>query len=90
MKITGVRTFDAGRRVQGFVDTNAALIGTGVPPSLRAKVDAAVSQLAQYQLDQEAAKAAAKGETVNQAALRTGQRPLSSPSLGFVNVAGFR
>ena len=71
MKTTEVRTLDAGRRVQGFLDTNAPSIGTAVPPSLRAKVDAAVSQLVQFRLDQEAATAAAKGETVNQAALRS-------------------
>jgi hypothetical protein len=71
MKTTEVRTFDAGRRVQGFLDTNAPTIGTAVPPSLRAKVDAAVSQLVQFELDQEAATAAANGETVNQAALRS-------------------
>ena len=71
MKTTEVRTFDAGRRVQGFLDTNAPTIGTAVPPSLRAKFDAAVSQIVQFQHEQEAATAAAKGETVNQAALRS-------------------
>src|SRR5258708_33294392 len=71
MKTTEVRTRDAGRRVQGFLDTNAPSIGTAVPPSLRAKVDAAVSQLVQLRLDQEEGTAAAKGETVNQAAVRS-------------------
>ncbi len=71
MQTTEVRTFDAGRRVQGLLDTNAPTIGTAVPPSLRAKFDAAVSQIVQFQHEQDAATAATNGETVNQAALRS-------------------
>jgi hypothetical protein len=71
MKTTQVRTFDAGRRVEGFLDANAALIGTAVSALLRAKLDAAVTQLDQLRLDQETSKAAAAGETTNQAALRS-------------------
>ncbi len=71
MKTTQVRVFDAGRRVEGFLDANAALIGTAVSASLRAKLDAAVTQLDQLRLDQETSKAAAAGETTNQAALRS-------------------
>jgi hypothetical protein len=71
MKTTQVRTLDAGRRVQGFLDANAATIATAMSASLRAKFDAAVTQLDQLRLDQETSKAAAAGETVNQAALRS-------------------
>jgi hypothetical protein len=71
MKTTQVRALDAGRRVQGFLDANAATIGTAVSASLRTKFDAAVTQLDQLRLDQETSKAAAAGETTNQAALRS-------------------
>jgi hypothetical protein len=71
MKTTQVRTLDAGRRVQGFLDANAATIAIAMSASLRAKFDAAVTQLDQLRLDQETSKAAAAGETVNQATLRS-------------------
>jgi hypothetical protein len=71
MQATQVRALDAGRRVQVFLDTHAATIGTAVPASLRAKLDDAVTQFAGFQSEQGTAEGTAKGETVNQAALRT-------------------
>ena len=70
MKTNQERALDAGRRVQGFLDAQAAAIGTAVSASLRAKLDAAVAQLVLLQHQQETATSAAVGETVNQAALR--------------------
>jgi hypothetical protein len=70
MLATQVRTLDAARRVQVFLDTEAAAIGTAVPPTLRAMLDDAVKQLAAFQLQQGTAEGTAKGETVNQVALR--------------------
>jgi hypothetical protein len=71
MKTTQGNTLDTGRRVQGFLDTQAAIIGTAISASLRAKLDAAVSQLAASQLEQDASTAAALGETTTQLMLRT-------------------
>jgi hypothetical protein len=70
MLATEVRTLDAGRRVQVFLDAQAAAIGTVVSASLRAMLDAAVTQLVGFQAQQGTAEGTAKGETVNQAALR--------------------
>ena len=39
MKTNQERALDAGRRVQGFLDAQAAAIGTAVSASLRAKLD---------------------------------------------------
>jgi hypothetical protein len=70
MKSTDVRTLDAGRRVQVFLDAQATALGKTVLPSLRAKLDDAVTQLTAFQVEQGSAEGAAKGETVNQAGLR--------------------
>jgi hypothetical protein len=70
MQVTQGRTLDAGRRVQGFLDTQAANIGTSVSASLRAKLDAAVQQLTAAGLAQETASGNAKAATVNQTVLR--------------------
>src|SRR5579864_4939731 len=70
MQATDVRALDAGRRVQVFLDAQAATVGKVVAPSLRAKLDDSVTQLAGFQDEQGTADGAAKGETANQAALR--------------------
>jgi hypothetical protein len=61
---------NAGRRVQVFLDAQAATVGKLVPASLRAMLDDAVTQLAGFQVEQATAEGAATGETANQAALR--------------------
>jgi hypothetical protein len=70
MLATEVRTLDAGRRVQVLLDTEAAAIGKAVPPTLRAMLDDAVTQLTAFQLQQGTAEGTAKGETANQVVLR--------------------
>ena len=64
------RALDAGRRVQVFLDAQAATLGKVVPPSIRAMLDDAVTQLAGFQVEQATALGTAKGETVNQTTLR--------------------
>jgi hypothetical protein len=71
MQGTQFKTSDAGRRVQGFLDTHAAAVGNTVPAELRTELDTAVSQLGTYMQEQESNTGAAKGETANQAVLRT-------------------
>ena len=70
MLATQVKTLDAARRVQVFLDTEAAAIGKAVPPTLRAMLDDAVTQLAAFQLQQGTAEGMARGETANQVVLR--------------------
>jgi hypothetical protein len=70
MRSTQGKAGDAGRRVAGLLDSQAAIIGTAVPASLRAKLDAAVTQLTQARQDQDSATAAAASETTAQAVLR--------------------
>jgi hypothetical protein len=70
MQATQFKTSDAGRRVQGFLDTHTAAVGNAVPAELRAEFDAAVTQLATYQQEQESNTGAARGETANQKVLR--------------------
>jgi hypothetical protein len=70
MQSTRIRTLDAGRRVQVCLDTQAAALGNAVSPTLRAKLDDAVTQLGGFQVEQATAQGTALGETVNQAALR--------------------
>ena len=70
MQSTQVRTLDAGRRVEVFLDTQAAALGKAVSPTLRAKLDDAVTQLGGFQIEQATAKGTALGETTNQVALR--------------------
>jgi hypothetical protein len=61
---------DAGRRVQVFLDTFVALIAALIPASLREKLDAAVTALAGFRLEQNTAASLVEGETANQAKLR--------------------
>jgi hypothetical protein len=70
MQLRQIKTFDTGRRVQGFLGSQAAAIGTAVPPGLRAKLDNATDQLVSYQLEQDNAAGSARGETANQEALQ--------------------
>jgi hypothetical protein len=65
------RTLNAGRRVQVFLDTFAAIIGALISPALRAKFDAAVAALAGFRLEQTTAAGLVAGETANQQRLRT-------------------
>jgi hypothetical protein len=70
MQSTHFTVFDAARRVQGFLDAQAAIIGTAVPAPLRAQLDASVTQIAALQATQGANASAAKGETAKQKLLR--------------------
>lgn len=70
MQVMQGRTGDAGRRVGGFLDTQAPNIGTAVAPPLRAKLDAAVQQLSTAAAAQESAAGSAKAATVNLKAQR--------------------
>ena len=70
MKLSHSNTLDALRRVQGFLDAHAAALGPIIPASLRARLDAVVTQLAGFQVEQNAADGTAHGEAVNQAELR--------------------
>lgn len=70
MQSTHFTVFDTGRRVQGFLDAQAAAIGTAVPTTLRVQLDDAVTQGAAFQLEQGASGAAAKGETSRQQLIR--------------------
>jgi hypothetical protein len=70
MQSTHLTVLDMGRRVQGFLDAQAAVIGTAVPAPLRAKLDDAVTKLAGFQAEQGASDSAAKGETAKQQLLR--------------------
>lgn len=64
------RTLDAGRRVQGFLDSHIAELGTTVSTSLRAMFDDAVTRLTGFQVEQATEEGTARGETINQATLR--------------------
>ncbi len=70
MKSTHFPVLDTGRRVQGFLDAQAAAIGAAVPATLRAQLDDAVTQCAAFQLEQGASTSAAKGETSRQQLIR--------------------
>jgi hypothetical protein len=70
MQSTFGGALDAGRRVQVFLDAQAATLGKVVPPTIRAMLDDAVTQLAGFQIEQATAVGTAKGETVNQTTLR--------------------
>src|SRR5947209_20578009 len=65
------RTLDAGRRVQVFLDTFAAIIGALVSAALREKLDDAVASLAGFGLEQKTAGGLVQGETMNELRLRT-------------------
>ncbi len=70
MQLIHSNTLDALRRVQGFLDSQAAALGTLVSAMLRARLDAAVTQLTAFMAEQSAAAGVAKGETANQDAFR--------------------
>lgn len=70
MQARRARTLDAGQRVEGFLDSNAATIGAAITPVLRAKFGDAVSRLAQAERDQTIATDLALGETSAGQALR--------------------
>jgi hypothetical protein len=70
MQSTHFTVFDMGRRVQGFLDAQAATVGIIVPAALRAQLDDGVTQGAAFQLEQGASTSAAKGETSKQQLIR--------------------
>jgi hypothetical protein len=70
MQSTQFPVLDTGRRVQGFLDAQAAAIGTAVPATLRAELDDGVTQCGAFQLEQGASTSAAKGETSRQQLIR--------------------
>jgi hypothetical protein len=70
MQARRARTLDAGRRVEGFLDENAAAIGAAITPVLRGKFADAVSRLAQAERDQTLAGDLAIGETTAAQRLR--------------------
>jgi hypothetical protein len=70
MQSTHFTVLDMGRRVQGFLDAQAAIIGPAVPAPLRAQLDDAVTKIAAFQAEQGASDSAAKGETAKQKLLR--------------------
>ena len=72
MQSTHFTVGDMGQRVRGFLDAQAAVIGTAVPAPLRAQLDDAVTKLAAFQAQQGASDSAAKGETAKQQLLRDG------------------
>jgi hypothetical protein len=72
MKIVQGRTLDAGRRVVGFLDTQAVNVGASVSAALRAKLDIAVQQFANAAVAQESATSGGKAATLNQSVLRKG------------------
>jgi len=62
--------FGTGRRVQGFLDAQAATVGDIVPAALRAELDDGVAKGAAFELAQGASSSAAKGETARQQLIR--------------------
>jgi hypothetical protein len=58
------------RRVQGFLDRLAAILGALIPASLRARLDDTTTQLSTFQVEQAATTGTARGETANLALLR--------------------
>jgi hypothetical protein len=70
MQVVKGKTLDTGRRVVGFLDNEAADIGTAVTPPLRAKLDDAIEQLATAGIAQASAESNGMTETLNQSALR--------------------
>jgi len=72
MQVIIGKTFNAGRRVEGFLDTQVANVAAFVSASLRAKLDTAVQQLGSASVAQESAAGGVKAATVNLDALRKG------------------
>ena len=63
-------TLDALRRVQGFLDRQAAAVGILVSPDTRAELDGDATQLAASQVEQTQTWGVSKAETANQAVYR--------------------
>jgi len=63
-------TLDALRRVQGFLDRQAAAVGVLVSPDTRAELDGDATQLAASQVEQTQTAGVSKAETANQAVYR--------------------
>jgi hypothetical protein len=70
MQSAQLKTLEAARRIQGFLDSQGAVRRTAVTPSLRAQLDAAVNELAACQLEQRRAQDMARTETAIRAAYR--------------------
>jgi hypothetical protein len=70
MQLTQQKVSDTAQRVRAFLDSQSAAIGTTVPAPLRAKLDAAATQLSGAQVDQETLAKAVAAEVAKQNALR--------------------
>ena len=70
MKSRHFPVFATGRRVQGFLDAQAATLGAVVPQTLRAQLDDGVMQATVFQLEQGTSNSEAKGETAKQQLIR--------------------
>jgi hypothetical protein len=70
MQLTQHNVSDTGRRVQTFLDSQSAVLGTTVPATLRAQLDTAVTQLATSGQDQESLASAVRGAIASQIAMR--------------------
>ena len=70
MQLTQNNVSDTGRRVQTFLGSQSAVLGTTVPATLRAQLDAAMTQLATSGQNQESLASAVRGETANQVTMR--------------------
>ena len=66
MRLTQLKTQATARRVLGFLDAHAAIIGTAVPPELRTEIDDVVNQLTTNSVTQETAAGSAKSQTAIQ------------------------
>jgi hypothetical protein len=69
VQVVHSNTLDALRRIQGFLDAQTAL-GSIIPASLRARLDAEVTQLAGFQAEQSATTGTARAEAANRSEMR--------------------
>jgi hypothetical protein len=70
MQLTQQKVSDTAHRVQVFLDSQGAAIGTTVPAPFRAQLDTAVTQLSGAQVDQETLAKAVAAEVAKQNAIR--------------------
>ena len=70
MQLVQHKVSDTGRRVQTFLDSQRAVLGTVVPTTIRAQLDAAVTQLDAAQVDQQTLTGSTRGEKATQDAIR--------------------
>jgi hypothetical protein len=70
MQLSQNNVSDTGRRVQTFLDSQSAVLGTTVPATLRAQLDTAMTQLTTSGQDQESLASAVRGELASQVAMR--------------------